>query len=514
MNDTKIKDLSKLFTSRGFNVVVGSIYRQQQKWINWFRGEVQEFHYINSKRINGSVNSIRKPSLNMAKKVAEDLSGLLYNEKVELIVSNPDAQELIDSILKDNNFVDEMSNFIELTMVYGTGVIIEYAAQGKIKHKFIYGDKIMVVGYENSTITDIAVIDDFVMDDMSYTHVMIHQTEDDTYRVTHEMYATKAANQGLGKKTDMKVLFSEAEIAEMHHDIYNDSGEVIDVEYYLEYESKPHFQVFRPAITNNFDVKSPMGISAFANAIGAMQGADDMNFAMDRDSKLSMKRLFIDDAATKLAKRVDANGNTQFVKYFDEEEDIFQVLKGMTNDGNKAIESFAPLYDTAPHIEGIKLKLNLISFKCGLGTDFYSFENGSVYVNEANIISSNSDTWRNRQKHLNRLNQVLIGMMETIMFLAKDISLYNGDIEGLEYSVVFDDDIITDDATVLERLKVDALDGLIPEYLYIMKAYKLSKEEALALLEEANDDFEDDLVEPLIDDVPPTEKDEEVEEEE
>ena len=61
--------------------------------------------------------------------------------------------------------------------------------------------------------------------------------------------------------------------------------------------------------------------------------------------------------------------------------------------------------------------------------------------------------------------------MKSILFLAKELGKYSGNLD-LEYDVVFDDDIMTDDATILQQYRLDAMDGLIPEYMYIMKAYE------------------------------------------
>lgn len=488
MNETKIKDLSNLFKSRGFNVVIGDIYRQQEIYVQYYRGDVNDFHNITRKISNGKTISTHKPSLNMGKKVAEDWTSLLFNEKVELIINNAQAQKAFDEVAKDNNFTDEMTNYIELAMVYGTAVSVEYISNDKVKYNFIYGDKIMVIGYENSTITDIAIIDEFEEDGIAYTHVMYHTYDGEIYRIEHEIYETKKTNKGLGKKTDLSVLFTDAELEEMAQPVYDEDGEVIDVRFYIDYESEPHFQIFKPAIANNFDVKSPMGMSVFGNALTSMNGIDDANYGAMRDELLARKKIFVDDEATKVGNVKNIDGSTSRVKYFDEEEDIYQVIKGMADQGNKSMEVFAPVYDSLPRIDLIKLHLGMISFKCGLGTDYYSFENGSVYVNEANIISSNSDTWRNRQKHLNRLKPALIGLMKSTMFLLKDMGVYGGELDNLEYDVMFDDDIITDDATVLKDMKEDSVDGFIPKWRYVMKRYKLNEEEAKEWLAEAEEE--------------------------
>ena len=272
----------------------------------------------------------------------------------------------------------------------------------------------------------------------------------------------------------------------MVHPIYDDEGEIIDYEYYMEYDSEPHFQVFKMAIVNNHDVESPRGMPITANALSSFDGIDNKSFNLDREDSLTRTRIFVDDKATQLSKTLNASGKPEYVKYFDEAEDVYQVLKGMAVNTDKAIETSNPTYESASRIESIKLDLAFIGFRCGLGTDYFSFDNGSVYVNEANVISSNSDTWRNRQKHINRLKKVLISMMKATMFLLKENQEYSGDIDNLDYDVMFDDTIITDDNAVKEQMKIDSETGHIPKWKYNMFAYKVSEEEAKEMVLESD----------------------------
>ena len=98
----------------------------------------------------------------------------------------------------------------------------------------------------------------------------------------------------------------------------------------------------------------------------------------------------------------------------------------MANDSNKAVEVFAPVYDSSQHDNAIQMELNYLSSKTMLGSNYYSFKDGAVgYQNEMNVIASNSDTFRNRQKNINRFNKVLDSMMKSILYLAKENGEYN-----------------------------------------------------------------------------------------
>jgi len=138
MNDTKIKDLGKLFTSKGYNVVIGTIYTKQEEWLSYFRGDVNNVHHFTRKTMSGHRIDVHKPSLQMPKKVAEEVTSLTFNEKVQLITGDATSQAALDEVLLDNHFIDEMTQFIELIVgVYGTGAILEYVAKDKVQLNFI-----------------------------------------------------------------------------------------------------------------------------------------------------------------------------------------------------------------------------------------------------------------------------------------------------------------------------------------------------------------------------------------
>ena len=488
MNDVMAKDLQKLFIGRGFNPVIGTIYQQQQYWLAWYRGDVDGFHNITKKTVEGRTIDVHKPTLQMAKKVGEDITSLLFNENVSLLVSgNDSAQDVMDKVLDDNNFYDEMPNFIELTAVpFGTGVMVEYQSNNMTKMNYLFGDRVVVIDYENTTPTAVAVIQQFNKNKRKFNHVMYHTFQDGKYRIQHEMYSSKDA-QGLGNADSLSILFDEKELKKMRHVKKDENTDI--VEYYIEYETDtPHFQVFKLGISNNYDVQSPLGISAIANSIGTLENIDEKYFSSRMDSINSRKKVFVDEESTKMYKQKDASGNLKWVKYFDQDETQFQVLKGMAGGGErKAVEMYTPTYDSAQHDNAIQMELNYLSSKVGLGSNYYSFADGAVgYQNEMNVIASNSDTFRNRKKNLNRLETVLVNMMKSIMYLEKDIGNYKGNLEELEYQVQFDDDIMTDDATVIEQYRKDAQDGIIKYEKYLVKAYGITEDEAKEITEDTS----------------------------
>jgi A118 family predicted phage portal protein len=485
--NTKLKQLGELFKDRGFNPVIGTMYDQQGKWLSWYRGEVNDFHYYNIKTVNGKTHSKQKASLNMAKKVGEDITGLLFNEKTRLLVNEPKAQKILDNVLHKNNFVEDISNFIEYTFAaYGTGVMIEYTNGGQTEIDYNYGSKVFVLSYNNTKITEIAVLQEFQKNKRYYTHVTYHTHRNDVYRIEHELYGSQQSSY-LGKQEPLSVLFSEDELKDLMNVEVDEFGNET-VRYYKEYDSKkPFFQVLKPAIANNFDNQSPLGIPVTANSISVLEQLDETYNTYKIETETAKRKIMINSEATQNQVVKERSGDvvtTRVVNYFDQDETIFQSVPMGTD---TPFKEFSPEYRSLPYIESIKFHLNLLSAKTTLGTSYYSYDQARG-VTATEIISRNSDTWKNRQKHVNKLEQVFKDMMYSIMILEKEEGVYFGDVDKLEFTVEFDDSIIVDDDKQLETMSNDVDSGKIPAWRYVAKRYKLSDDEAKEWVKEANEE--------------------------
>jgi A118 family predicted phage portal protein len=129
-----------------------------------------------------------------------------------------------------------------------------------------------------------------------------------------------------------------------------------------------------------------------------------------------------------------------------------------------------------------------LSVKAGLGNNFYKIDGSSGSMTATEVVSKNSDTWRNRKKHVKVLREVLIGMMKGILALDKSVNGYTGDPEAIEYDVKFDDSIIVDDNKRIEEMKMDATDGFIAKWRYVAEKYQITEEEAKEWIAEAQKD--------------------------
>ena len=87
------------------------------------------------------------------------------------------------------------------------------------------------------------------------------------------------------------------------------------------------------------------------------------------------------------------------------------------------------------HELGINKALDLLSFKCGLGTGRYKFENGTAKT-ATEVISEKSDLFQSLKKHEIMLESAIKGLVNAISYLLGG--------KPTDVTIDFDDSIIED----------------------------------------------------------------------
>ena len=116
------------------------------------------------------------------------------------------------------------------------------------------------------------------------------------------------------------------------------------------------------------------------------------------------------------------------------------------------------------HETAINNDLNLLSFKCGFGTQYYRFERGSV-ATATQVISENSDMYRTIRKHEIILRDALTDLIRTIIRLGVTANV-SGLVENTDIVIDFDDSIVEDKQTERAEDRKDVAMGAmgLPEY--------------------------------------------------
>lgn len=452
-------NIQNALSKKGINTITGNIYDLMFVWDSWYRGNVNDFHFYKIKLSNGKSKKCERKTMNMAKKVCEDLTKLLWSEKTQINLSNKRSTKALWEVLdsQKNNFTVNFPILIEKMLALGTAVTVEYKDENnETIIDYIDGDLVLPYKYTNSYINGILTISTYIEEEKNkkvyYTHLTYHEFSNNQYIKFNELYKSSKANE-LGK---------EVEFSEYYPEIQNP---------YIINTKNPHFQVFKTNIANNFDRESPLSISVYANSIDRLKAIDEKYDSFDREFDLGKKRILVDSGVTKKQIQADEDGNIQSVNYFDGDDQVYVAIPGMEDQPVKEID-FKLRVDE--HIKAINAELNWLSSNVGLGQNFYKFDGQGVKT-ATEVISENSDTFRTREHFL---IPILEGVYDLVSVICELENIKTNSI-----NIIPDDSIIEDKNTTKQRDMQEVNSGLRSKKSYLMKNNNMSEQEAEKELE-------------------------------
>lgn len=449
-------NIASVLSKKGINLTVGTIYDLMAIWKEWYRGNVNDFHYY-TERIGGVETSCERLTMNMPKKVCEDLAKLLWTEKTRIELSNKTSTnrlwEILDS--KENSFTVNLPIFIEKFLAIGNGVTVEYKDENnKTIIDYIDGDVIIPYKYTNSYINGMITISRFTEEigkkTIYYTHITYHEFTGDLYIKLNELYKSNDETT-LGKETDFKAMFPNIK-----------SEEIIRTK-------NPHFQIWRPNLANNLDTSSPMGISIYANSIDRFKSIDIKYDSFYNEFILGKKRIIVDQSAMKAKTEIDEDGNTRFIQYFDKNDKIYQGINIDSDKMKEPVKEIDMSLRYQEHIDSINADLNWLSENIGLGSNFYRFDGVSTKT-ATEVMSENSQAFRTKTHYQTIINDCVYDLVQAVC-----------ELEGIKtnkITIIPDDSIIEDKNAEMTRAQMEVSAGLRSKKSYLMDIKGMSEQEA------------------------------------
>lgn len=409
---TIIECLEKL----GYSTLSKSTYNDIQNYLSWYKGKIESFH---SYKVYNGIALIGKErkSLGMAKTICEDWANLLLNEKVK-ITMDENANKKIKQVFELNKFSVKGNQLIELTYALGTGAFVEYLDNENVIIDYIQADMIFPLSWDNGEIIECAFGSEKTELGSKKIYIQIHKIIDNFYVIENHMFD---AEKGV-----------EIDLPDGLKPEINTNSQI------------PLFQIIKPNIINNKDLSSPMGISVYANAIDQLKGCDIIYDSFINEFDLGKKRIIVPMTYAKVMQTKD--GTSQPI--FDNNDATFYAISDTNN--NQKIEEIDMTIRAEEHKVGIERTLDLLSFKCGMGTGRYKFENGVVKT-ATEVISDKSDLYQSLTKHEIILENALINLCGRILFLLGE--------KTEDIKIDFDDSIIEDKNTEREEDRKDVAMG-------------------------------------------------------
>ena len=404
--------IQRYLTGKGYTLLSDEWYAKMSKWLDWYKGYVEEVHRYRVYRPNGPAREVDRYRLGMAKVVCEDYSSLLINEHVQITCEGFSA---LDDILERNDFWTRANRLAEISMALGTGAFVEYkGADGGPVIDYIRGDLIYPLSWDGERVTECAFVSRKTLSvgekKVNGYYLQMHLREPKGWRI-YNVYLDD---------TGVEVAPPEGILPE------SDLSPV------------PLFQLMRPNTINYEDMDCPMGMSIFGAAIDQLKACDIVYDSYVNEFVLGKKRLMIPESLATAMIRESGAVDLSF-----DPNDALIYTYPKDDKGTEGLKEVDMRIRSTEHEQALQRQIDLISKKCGLGVGRYRFDAAAAKT-ATEVVSAKSDLYQSLKRHEKTFESAITGMVHALCWMC------GGDASA-KVSVAFDDSIIEDVNATIER---------------------------------------------------------------
>lgn len=373
----------------------------------------------------------------------------------------------------------QIRHWVEYGCAYGTVFI---KPNGESLDVFTPAD-VIIVDYDNQKIKGIIFKDSYTVGRKYYTRLEYHRFVETTmdgvttypYYVSNRAYVSKSP-QSIGDKIDLK----QTKWADLMADtppILKANGEKLD---------GPLYGVLRTPQANNVDISTPLGLPIFAEAIEELK---DLDIAYSRNAKeiLDSKRIVLADERLLLPSGSPVSSMApQAMKLRSKEFGLPDYVKNVFgDDAGSFYQEINPILNTDTRISGINAILSQLGYKIG-------FSNGYFVFNESSGIQTATGVEAEQQRTVQFIKDVRDKLESCLNEVIYALNVY-ADLYALApvgaYEVNYDfGDILYVRENDRARWWQYVTTGKVPAWLYFVKFEGMTKEEAKAMVKEAQPD--------------------------
>ncbi|OUN43765.1 hypothetical protein [Enorma massiliensis] len=427
-----------------------------EAWWSWY--DCSSEYYRPLKRdVGGRTVEIEHMTLRPARMVCDEHAALMASEGSEVSCDDEGMRGWLDATVP--GLIAASAPALSRAMAVGTAALFpdfEQAADGSWRARMRWYDALYLLQLEADERESVscAVASDVYVAGRRLHQLKVCEPNPDTglYRMR-----TRLFDPG---RSDEEV-FPEGIIAELD----------------LGTEACPYGLV-TPAIGNTYDDATPLGVSVFDDGVDAVKLLDEAFNQFYWHVKLSTPRVFMDD---EMVARDPATGRVDLTTTLDEV--LFSRVSGTVGD-RVPITVYNPEMRVEESERSIDDALSLMSLKCGLGPNYFSFTRSSGLRTATEVVSDNSVLLRTVRRNENlagmRISAALRGSYAAWSHLSGRTLK-----EVPECSVAWDDSVIEDTATARSQMKDDIARGLCPRWAYLQRFYGMTEEDARAFTGEA-----------------------------
>lgn len=437
--------------------------------------------------LDGVKNTGRILTLNMPKIMASKMASLVYNSKVDILVTPKDdnesktsekaaenpANHFVHEVFSENHMDYNLQRYLEYMFGEGGMGVRTFVNDGKVKIRFATASSILPISYDSNGIYECAIVNSFKSDQYYYTFVEWHEEDGSNYIVTNELYRSK--NEGtLGNQVDV-------------HELY---PKLKPVNYYSKnYYSKPLFTYFKPNIANNINPNSPLGVPLYVSAMDTLHHLDWAFNLWWSDTHGGKRKMFV--PMQLLRPKIDRKTGKRQMNY-DYNEEVYSGIDHDPSSGSNStdgIHEFVPDLRVNDHITSVKGLMNLMCVQTGFSTGTFTFDEESGQAKTATeVISANSATHQTVNSHEIVIEQGLKSLIQNVLELGKASGIYTGETD-VDISINFDDGVAKDRTENLQYyLTANDQQPIVSQRYAIQHALGITDEAAEQMLREIQEE--------------------------
>lgn len=375
-------------------------------------------------------------------------------------------QEQIDKVYFN------LRHWVEYGCAYGTVIV---KPNGSGFDVFTPFDFMVTERDGNGNITGIIFKDSYADNDKYYTRLEYHYFDDTQpegmrpYYIKNRAYMSKNANS-IGDPVSLSQT-KWADLLEDSGPIDKNNGEQLD---------GPMFGVFRTPEANNVDMDSPLGLPMFLDAEEEMQ---DLDVAYSRNSEeiYDSHRIVLADDRLMYESGTPIDRLKRGIKAASVK--IARFVKNVFGNGPQEFyQEINPQLNTETRIKGINNFLSFIGFKCGFSNGYFVFDEKTGMVTATQVESDDRRTIQTIKDFRDKLEDCLNGAIYAMNVYA---DLYRLASIGT-YETVYDfGDITYNREEDRVRWWQYVVQGKVPAWQYFVKFEGMTKDDAKAMVEEA-----------------------------
>lgn len=477
-----VENLQKVSDHKNINISeqqYGDIEKNKKLYSN----EPLMLEYLGS---TGKQIRRKRKSLNMAKVVAKEMAGLVFNEGVRIGVEESEDKEdksdqwaLVDDVFTSNKFRREFQRYLEYMFAMG-GMVIEVYTDG-IEPKIAYADAsaFFPLSSDSEEVDEAVIANTFNQEGKYYTLLKWHEWGEwdggYNYRIKNELYEANDESS-IGDKVNLNKLYPD-----MEPETY----------FYLE---NALFVYIKPNEANNKYITSPLGISSFENARDTLDMLDVMYDFWYNEFRMGKRKVAVPEYMVNT--RYDAQGN-QYVT-MDDSEELFVALNQGEMD-EFVVKDLTIDIRSEQVIDSIQALLDVLAMQVGLSVGTFTFTGEGVKT-ATQVVSENSKSYQTRSSHINTiedgLRDLVLAVYEVATMLLDDEDEHKTlePLERMDISIDFNDGVFADKKAELDFYGKALDKDIIPVKEVIKRVFKLSDDDAEEWINQINEGRSDELM--------------------